>query len=70
MERRIVAVGPRRRAREDAQIELLAEGVPLARERGIERQPVPRPPDEQDAGLHRAISSSFRSSSPKTRAGA
>ena len=68
-ERRIVAVGPGRRAREDAQIERLAERIPLASERGIERQPVARPPDEQDARLHRAISSSFCSSSPKTRAG-
>src|SRR5205085_4097139 len=69
-ERRIVAVRPLGRAREHAEVELVAECGPFACERGVERQPVTRPPDEQHAGLQPASSSSFRSSSPKTRSGA
>src|SRR5207247_4032381 len=70
VKQRIAPVAVLRGAREDAQVELLAECVPFARERGVERQAVARPPDEQDTRLHAAISSSLRSSSPNTRSGA
>src|SRR5439155_16816932 len=68
--RRVVTVGTVRRPCEHAQVELGCERVPLARERRFERQPVPGPPDEQHPRLQRAISSSCRSSFPKTRSGA
>ena len=38
-------------AREDAQLELVAERIPLACERRVEREPVARATDEEDAGL-------------------
>ena len=57
-------------AREYAEVELVPEGVPLAREARRQRQ-ADAPRDEQDARLHeRAARRNVDSSSPKTRSGA
>src|SRR5262249_4430337 len=57
-------------ARDPAEVELVADGIPLPRQAGRERQ-LHAPRDEQHARLHpRATLRKVDSSSPKTRSGA
>jgi hypothetical protein len=56
-EARVVAAPP---TGEDAQVELVREGVPLARHRPFERQGVAGAGDEEDARLHSRESTSSR----------